>query len=216
MADNSPAIIYLIRHGETAWNVEEVFRGHTDVPLNARGLRQAQAAARALAGEPICAVYTSPLQRASTTAAAIAAGHGLEVRIEPRLIDLRFGEWEGKALSQVREGWPEVFAQWERNPELAQIPGGEGLADVRARAAAAVEDLACAHGGETIAVVTHRVLTKVLLCYVLGLDDSRFWQIRQDTACINRIERSPQRWVVASMNDTCHLRRARGRVARDF
>jgi broad specificity phosphatase PhoE len=193
-----------------------VFRGHADVALNARGVRQAQAAARLLAREPVLAVYSSPLQRAAMTAAAIAATRDLAVRIEPRLTDLHFGDWEGKTLSQVRGSWPEAFARWERNPELARIPGGEGLAGVRARAAAAIEDLAARHAGETIAVVTHRVLTKVLLCYVLGLDDSHFWQIRQDTACINRLERSPQRWVVASMNDTCHLRRARVSRARDF
>jgi len=216
MPNDAPATIHLIRHGQTAWNVEEVFRGRADVPLDERGHSQAQALARALASQPIAAVYSSPLQRAVLTAAPIAEIRGLEVAIDERLTDLNFGAWERKALSEVRRTWPDLSAQWERDPGAVTFPGGESLPVVRARAAAAIEELAGRHVGETVTIVSHRVVTKVLLCHVLGLDDSHFWRIRQDTACINRIERSAAGWVIVTMNDICHLRDSAGSGGRDF
>ena len=199
-------VLYLMRHGQTAWNVEEVFRGRADVPLDDTGHRQAQALALALTGESVAAVYASPLSRAALTAAPIAEAHDLKVEFDGRLTDLDFGAWEGKPLSEVRRAWPDLFAQWERAPGTVSFPGGESLPIVRARAAAAIEELAETHAGKTVAVVSHRVVTKVLICHVLGLDDSHFWQIRQDTACINRLERTGGKWVIVAMNDVCHLR----------
>jgi alpha-ribazole phosphatase len=216
MARSAPTVVYLIRHGQTAWNVEEVFRGRADVALDERGQSQAQALARALASEHISAVYSSPLKRAALTARPIAEVHGLEAQVDERLTDLNFGAWEGKTLSEVRRTSPDLFAQWERDPGAVTFPGGESLALVRARAAAAVEELIQRHCGETVAIVSHRVVTKVLLCHVLGLDDSHFWQIRQDTACINRLERTAREWVVITMNDVCHLRDAAATAGRDF
>jgi alpha-ribazole phosphatase len=213
---HAPTIIYLIRHGQTAWNVEEVFRGRTDVPLDQRGRDQARAAAAALADQPLSAVYSGPLQRAHATAIEIAAPHDLQVRIDERFTDLHFGDWEGKPLTEVRATWPDLFARWERDPGSVVIPRGESLPVVRERAGGALEELAAREAGETIAVVSHRVVTKVLICHILGLDNSRFWQIRQDTACVNRIEWSGAGWVLARMNDLCHLHDLRADRGRDF
>jgi broad specificity phosphatase PhoE len=138
------------------------------------------------------------------------------VRIDERLTDLDFGAWQGKSLSEVRQTWADLFACWERDPGAVVFPGGESLPVVRERAVAAIEGVASRHAGETVAVVSHRVVTKVLLCAALGLDDSHFWQIRQDTACINRIERSAQGWVVVRLNDLCHLRVVGAERVRDF
>ena len=209
-------VIHLIRHGQTAWNVGEVFRGRADVPLDDVGHRQAEAVARALAQQPLAAVYSSPLQRATATAQPIAASHDLGIAIDERLIDMDFGEWEGKALSEVPSIWPDLFARWERDPGSAEFPGGESLPIVRARAASALEEFASRHAGQTVAVVSHRVIIKVLICYVLGLDDSHFWQIRQDTACTNRVERTRDAWVLTGMNDICHLRDLDSGRLRDF
>jgi alpha-ribazole phosphatase len=215
MPDDTTAI-YLIRHGQTAWNVGEVFRGRADVPLDDLGHRQARAVAQFLTEEPVAAVYSSPLQRATATAHPIAASHGLEVIVDERLTDMDFGAWEGKALSDVPHVWPDLFAKWERKPQEVTFPGGESLPAVRARSAAALEECASRHIGQSVAIVSHRVITKVLICYVLGLDDSHFWQIRQDTACANRVERTPEIWIVTSINDTCYLRDLEGRRLRDF
>jgi alpha-ribazole phosphatase len=227
MPADRATVLYLIRHGETAWNVEEVFRGRADVPLDERGQAQAQAIARALADEPIAAVYTSPLRRAVATAQPVAEARGLDARVDERLIDVNVGAWEGKPLGEVRRTWPELYARWEKKPTAMVFPDGESLAAVRERAARAIAEAASRHPGQAVAIVSHRVVVKVALCAVLGLDDSHFWQIRQDTGCINRIEIPAgkeastggvdfRQWVITSLNDLCHLRDLRHKQARDF
>lgn len=211
-----PTTLLVLRHGETPWNREEVFRGHADVPLNERGRAQARALAAALAAEPLAAVYASPLQRALQTAQPVAAACGLEVQVDQRLTDLDFGEWEGVPLREAPQRWPELFARWEREPGTVVFPGGEGLPVVRERAMAAIAEIAARHRGETVAAVSHRVVTKVALLAMLGLDESHFWRIRQDNGCLNRVERGDDGWVVVTLNDRCHLRGLAADGARDF
>ena len=95
--------IILIRHGETEWNVEEVFRGRIDIELNQNGIKQAKLLAEYLSKRKIDAIYSSPLQRAVKTAEIIAGYHKLNVGIAPGLIDFDFGEWQGLSLQEVRD-----------------------------------------------------------------------------------------------------------------
>ncbi len=189
-ADIPQTKIVLIRHGQTAWNKEEIFRGRADVPLDEVGLRQAQALAEALRAEPISGVFTSPLSRALQTAT---------------VIDIDFGAWEGLAHDAVRERFPELYATWQAQPEEVTFPAGESLDAVCQRAAAALAELVQQHPGEAIALVAHRVVNKVLICHILGLPNSHFWQIRQDTAAINQFHIARGSYIVDCLNDTCHL-----------
>lgn len=198
--------IILIRHGETQWNREETFRGQADVPLNEKGLQQAESVAQATKQWKLAAVYSSPLSRAIETAKAVARLHGLEVQVEPRFIDLNYGEWEGLTVQQVEARYPDLYAQWQKHPEQVSAPKGEGLAQVRARAVPALEVIVSQHPDQTVAVVAHRVVNKVLLCAILGLDDSHFWQIRQDTCALNIFHATPDGYVLRLLNDQCHLR----------
>ena len=139
-----------MRHGQTAWNVGEVFRGRADIELNETGRRQAQLLGEFLSVPAIEAVYSSPLKRALDTARSVAARHNLEVRISGGLNDMNFGEWEGVQAEVVKQRYPEVYAAWSQSPERARIPGGERLAEVKERAVAAVNDAvleALGHGG---------------------------------------------------------------------
>jgi len=197
--------IVLIRHGQTAWNKEEIFRGRADVPLDEVGLRQAQALADALRTEPISGVFTSPLTRAVQTATAVAESHGLVPVLVPGFTDIDFGAWEGLAHEVVRERFPELYATWQAQPEDVTFPGGENLDAVCQRASAALTELVQQSPGQTIALVAHRVVNKVLICHILGLPNSHFWQIRQDTAAINRFHITRSSYIVDCLNDTCHL-----------
>jgi len=198
--------IVLIRHGQTAWNKEEIFRGQADVPLDEVGLRQAQALADALRAEPISGIYTSPLSRAVQTAAAVAESRGLVPVPVHGFTDIDFGAWEGLAHDAVRERFPELYATWQAQPEDVTFPGGENLDAVCQRAGAALAELVQQGAGQTIALVAHRVVNKVLICHILGLPNSHFWQIRQDTAAINRFSVTSSSYIVDCLNDTCHLR----------
>jgi broad specificity phosphatase PhoE len=208
------AEVVVIRHGETAWNRDEVFRGRADVPLSERGRQQAQRLAGALAGRPIEAVYSSPLSRARETAAPVAEAVGLEVVQDERLVDMSFGEWEGVPRAEVEERWPELYGTWTREPEQFRAPGGESLAEVLARVRPAVDEIAARH--EVAALVSHRVVCKVLLCEALGSGAAGFWRVRVDTASVSVLERGERGWAVTRVNDTHHLRGLGEGDRRDF
>ena len=107
------AQILLARHGETDWNRNGRVQGHTDIPLNATGIAQAQALAERLAGEPLAAVFASDLERARVTAAAVAARHELPVSIDPDLREKNFGSWEGLTDGEIAERFPAaVRGRW--------------------------------------------------------------------------------------------------------
>jgi len=197
--------VILVRHGQTEWNRQERFRGRMDLPLNETGLHQAQAVARRVAGWPISAFYTSPLQRSLHTAKVIAQAFGREPKSLPGLIDIDYGEWQGLSPQEVAERYPELYATWLSRPHLVTLPGGESLEIVQGRAFSALLQLCQEHPQETILVVGHQVVNRVLLSAALGLEVSAFWRIRQDTGCINRLRYDGRSFEMLLLNDTCHL-----------
>jgi len=197
----------LVRHGETEWNRVERFRGRADVPLNEKGLSQAELTGRRVAAEwrPM-AVYSSPLSRAVKTAEAIAWHFDLKLETHPGLIDIDYGQWQGLTPDEARKQWPEVVNAWYNAPHTACIPGGETLAALRSRAMRTVHELASLHEGQTILLMGHTVINRIILLGVLGLGNDRFWRLRQDTCAINVFEVEGGVFTLVSLNDTCHLR----------
>ncbi len=197
--------IILARHGETEWNVEEVFRGRIDIELNQTGVKQAELLAEYLGGLKVAAVYSSPLKRALKTAEVIARRHKLEVETSPGLIDCDFGKWQGLHLPEVKRRYKKLYAQWANNPQLVKIPDGESLDEVRDRALAVVDEAVAKHEG-IIVLVSHRVVNKVLICALLGLDNSHFWNIRQDNCGTTTFAHENGRFTLTKHNDTSYLR----------
>jgi probable phosphoglycerate mutase len=197
----------LVRHGQTEWNRIERFRGRADVPLNETGLAQAEATGRRVAAEwqPV-ALYSSPLSRSVKTAEAIARHFSLEVQIRPGMADIDYGEWQGLSPEEVSARWPQEIDAWYKRPHLACIPGGETLDDLRVRGMVTVNELVACHDGQTIVLVGHTVINRVILLSVMGLGNDRFWRLRQDTCAINVFEAEGGDYTVVSLNDTCHLR----------
>jgi broad specificity phosphatase PhoE len=209
--------IYLIRHGQTAWNKEEVFRGRTDIPLDETGLRQAELAGEYFRGMEIHGIYSSPLSRAWETAQKIAQFHNLEVQPLQGILDMSFGNWEGHSHQEIQKIDRETYRRWREEPHYVRLPGGESLDDVRLRAMAALEEVIRNHPGRTLILVSHRVVNKVLICGILGLDNSHFWQITQDTTAINLIQHRDGKYILSLMNETCHLKALREGMQRaDF
>lgn len=198
--------IILVRHGQTPWNRDKIFRGSKDIPLNEQGREEARLAGEALKNEKIHAIYTSPLSRSRDTALAIARHHGLEVKDHPGLSDLCYGDWEGLPLAEVKVKYAELYRQWETTPHMVRFPNGETLAELRGRAWAAVQEIVAAHPGQTVVLSAHRAVNKVLIAAFIGLDDSHFWRIGQDTTAINRFIWTGSTWQIMAINDTNHLR----------
>lgn len=200
--------IVLVRHGQTGWNSGagvERFRGRMDLPLDARGQAQARAVAEWLAGEPIAAVYSSPLQRAQQTAAPLAGDQGLPVQVHEGLIDIDYGRLQGLTHAEADSAFPESYRLWHSAPSRVRFPGGEALSDVQSRVQPLLAEMVARHPGRTVALVGHEMVNKVLACTLLGLDLDQIWRIRQDAAAINVFKSSQQGWHTLGLNDTCHL-----------
>ncbi len=199
--------IVLIRHGQTVWNREQRFRGQADVELDEFGHRQAKATGRYVAARwPVIAVYASPLQRTMRTAEAVARAQGLTAAPMAGLLDINFGEWQGQRGQDVAQHSPELFRAWEQAPHTVHLPGGERLDDVRSRVVAALDDVVARHRGQNVALVSHTVINRVLLCAVLGWGNDRFWRLRQETCAVNvfDVEKDGD-FTIGLINDTSHL-----------
>jgi len=207
--------LILVRHGETEWNVAEVFRGQIDIGLSETGVKQAELLAGHLSTSSIEAVYSSPLKRALKTAEAIAKPHKLKVKVEPDLIDLNFGRWQGLSHEEVKENYGELYTTWVTHPEKARMPDGETLDDVRKRVTRLVNGIIENHGGAVV-IVGHRVVNKVMLCALLGLDNSHFWKIRQDTCGISTFTCQSGQFILTKHNDTSFLKPVAGAPPGDF
>ena len=197
--------LILVRHGQTAWNKQPRFRGRADIELDETGLAQAAATAARIAQWPVSAVYSSPLKRAVATAQQIAEKFDLTVQKHDGLLDIYFGTWQGLTAQQAREDNGELLDMWLKSPQKVTFPQGESLAHVQVRVSGALDELTTRHGDETIVLVSHVVVLKVMLCYVLGLDNSHFWKIEQGTCAINIVKANGSDYVVSLINDTCHL-----------
>lgn len=199
--------IVLVRHGQTVWNKDVRFRGQTDVELDEFGFRQAKATGQYVAARwPVSAVYASRMSRAMQTAQAIASAQGLAAQPLAGLLDMNFGEWQGLSPAEVAQQYPDLYRAWLEAPHTVQFPGGESLAIVRERVLSGLDEVIARHPGETVALVSHNVVNRVLLCGVLGLGNDHYWQLHQDTCAINVFDVGENNTrTLILMNDTCHL-----------
>ena len=208
--------IYLVRHGQTAWNKAKIFRGRRDIPLDEQGRLEAACAARALRDVPFGRIYSSPLSRARETAETIADARGLAVIADEAFTDIDYGEWTEYWDIEARQKFGDQYRLWKESPHLVKFPGGESLDDVRRRAAPRLMELARQNPEGAIALVSHRVVLKLLLCEAKGLDNSHFWEVRLDTGAISVLEYGDGTLRVAVENDTRHLQGLTEHSSKDF
>jgi broad specificity phosphatase PhoE len=209
------AKLILARHGETVWNVEKIYRGRTDVNLDEVGIKQAELLGKYLSNWELEAVYSSPLRRALDMANIIDRYQKIGVHIAEGLIDFDYGEWQSLPEQEVKRLYPALHNEWHSNPHKVKMPGGESLEDVRRRAIKVVNDVFSKYQGSVV-LVAHRVVNKVLICSLLGLDNSYFWNIKQDVGGITIFNYEDGRFVLARHNDTSHLRELQKPVLDDF
>lgn len=200
--------LYLIRHGQTDWNRKKIFRGRADVPLNEHGRKEARALASHLKHVRPHACYSSPLSRAFETAETAIDRSSVGVQPDEGIIDIDYGKWQGLSDVEVSKKFAETYRQWHETPHRVRFPDGESLAMVKKRSLASLYRIRSNHPDDIVFVVAHRVVTKVVMCAVLGLSNAAFWKIQQDNCAYNIIKLSDIDPVVVLMNDTCHMRAA--------
>ncbi len=198
--------IYLVRHGETAWNAQLKFQGHADIALSAKGLVQAEKLSRRLAKCEIAAVYASDLIRAWEMARILARPHHLNVIPCIAFREINFGLWEGLTVEEIKKEYQELLRQWWRGPLETRVPQGETLNEVVNRVNKLVKEIIDKHATQQIIIVSHGGPIRAIVGAVLGMDLNQYWRLRLDNGCLTIIDfPAPDKGIVTLLNDCSHL-----------
>jgi len=197
--------LILIRHGETYWNEERRIQGgDSDIELNNTGLNQAKKLAAFLKNEPITAILSSPLQRATATAEVIASHHQLSVKVDQGLRELRVGELEGMSVSNLSTTFSQFLMQLWQGRGSTKLPNGESLAELQQRAWKAVESLLAQHKDGTPVVVSHYFVTLVIILKALNLPLDYFTKFKIDPGGVSMLEIEDYGPRLVVFNDTSY------------
>lgn len=198
--------VYIVRHGETEWNVEGRTQGTSDISLTDKGRIQALRLARRLRNMPITAIYCSDLKRAVETASIIGRELNVLWITTPLLREACFGEWEGHTIREIEDLFPGQLSRWYQDHDFC-APGGESLSCVRERIVKFIGQIKALEIGqdEGILVVSHALTCKVLIAELMGLPLTYIRRIRQDNAGLTVIKMLEEGSVLFSLNDVCHM-----------
>jgi alpha-ribazole phosphatase len=194
--------VWLIRHGEPADTVRGRCYGALDVGLSAGGRRQVEATAESLQTEPLAAIYTSPRLRTTESAHILASSHACGYREEPDLREIDFGDFEGLTYDEISVRYPALYRQWMESPTEVQFPNGESFASMRARVVRAFESILRSWEGQTVALVTHGGVIRILIAWALQMPDGCLFRLAQDYAARNLLTIVGGTPIVQSMNVT--------------
>ncbi len=207
--------ILLTRHGHVQGIKPERFRGREPLALTERGCAEAAALARRIAdGWRVRKIYTSPMDRCVDTGAAIAKACGVAAEICDDLNDIDYGAWQFKKFAYAKKDDPDLFAAWFATPQLVRFPGGESLQDAAARAANALRFVLARHARDTIVLVGHDSVNRVLLLQLLGLPLSAYHRLDQAPCCLNEIDTDGSNVCIVRVNETHHLDRLAAKTGR--
>ncbi|MBV8189607.1 MAG: histidine phosphatase family protein [Alphaproteobacteria bacterium] len=198
--------ILLTRHGHVEGIHPERFRGRAELALTKQGVSEAEALARRIAGtwRPVM-VYTSALQRCVVTGTIVANAAGIRTLPLDGLMDIDYGAWQMRTHEEVRRESPEAYRLWKSAPGRVRFPDGESLQDLVARAADVVRLVLERHPADTVVLVGHDSVNRVILMQVLDQPQSAYWRVAQSPCCLNEIDVDREGARVERINDTSHL-----------
>lgn len=197
--------IYIVRHGQTEWNLLGKTQGHGNSDLTPKGIEQAELLADSMTKYPIDYIYSSDLGRAYQTAEIIGNKLNIEVERTEALREMNFGTWEGRIIKDIIEEDPELYKMWRNEPHLAKIPQGETLSQIKERTDAFIKEINEKYDGKHIVLVTHSLCARIMLLSFLDSDVKNIYRINQANTALNIIELRDYGPVVMKMNDTTHI-----------
>lgn len=181
--------VIFVRHGQPDFPSNRIYCDDAEDPaLTEKGVGQAQEVADFLSNISVAAVYSSPLLRTRMTAEVIAKPLGLDVAIEPDIVERRFGVWEGLFFEEIAQRYPSEFLEWKKSQAAFSPEGGESAYDLLARVKPVVSNLVDRHKGQTIVVVAHVGPIRVLVADALNIPITHFRSLRVDPASIARVD----------------------------
>lgn len=196
---------YLIRHGETVWNKEKRYQGWTDIELSEKGKKQAELLGKRFQNLKINAVYSSPLKRAVKTAQPIADTANLPVIIDEHFKEINFGAWEGGTVEELTQQYGKEFSDFFESPFEYPFPGEGSFAHVAERSLKGFQLLLEKHKGQSVVIVSHGGLLRVLMIKLMGMDISFYrktWLNNTSITTIDMIDGNP---LLYTLNDSAHI-----------
>ena len=197
---------YIVRHGQTNWNILGKTQGHGNSDLTAKGIEQATELAESIVNYPIDYIYSSDLGRAVQTAQILGDKLNIKVEETEALREMGFGEWEGLLIDEIKTNYANVYTTWRNEPHLAQIPGGETLHLIKDRVDSFIQSLNEKYDDKHILLVTHSVTVRVMLLAFLNSGMENIYRIKQENTALNIVEYRDYGPVVIKMNDTSHIK----------
>ncbi|MFQ5443921.1 MAG: alpha-ribazole phosphatase [Nitrospinales bacterium] len=188
MPDQKGCRVYLLRHGETANSKYNCFNGHFDVELSPLGREQMRQAADVLKDKPVRCVYSSDLKRTVEGARIIAESHGLIPITYPELRELSVGKWEGLSVDEVNRRYPGELEERMKNISSFQVEGGESIQELQTRVLEKFQKIVTQHEEESIVVVAHGGVNRIILFHHLEIPLNNFFRMKQDFAAINILQ----------------------------
>jgi alpha-ribazole phosphatase len=188
--DSPPAAtrLYLVRHGRVADGHADRYHGNNDIGLSPEGERQLTELSLYLKSVPFTAVYATPLKRTQDGAARLCQGRELTPQVIPEFREIHFGIWEGLTFREISERHPEELSSRIQDIENFRIPEGESLLDVRNRVVPRLQRLVADHPGQSLALVAHAGVNRVILCDALSLPLENIFRLDQNYGCLNIID----------------------------
>jgi len=179
--------IWIIRHGEPEDVAQGRCYGRLDVGLSPQGRLQLERGADHLRGEPLAAIYASPRKRATESASILGSHHSCGIEILEGMCEIDFGDFEGLSYDEIAQRFPEIYRDWMERPAETQFPNGESFGHMRARVVKTAELLRGRHPSQTVALVTHGGVARIMLADALEISGANIFRIAQRYAAINRI-----------------------------
>lgn len=203
--------IYLVRHGQTEWNVQHRFQGHKDSPLTELGIQQAEWLGDALKEDTFDLIYSSTSNRAYHTADIIRGERDVPIIDCEEFKEINLGVWEGQTQEQIAKSYPQQLDHFWNHPELFSVQDSETFNEVRERAVNKLVDIIGSNPGASILLVTHTVVVKVLMAYFEGRSMDRLWDLPYiHPTCLSKIELTDEVPSIILHGDVSHYREEQG------
>ena len=199
--------LFLIRHGQTSWNVEGRYQGDHDIELNQVGIKQAKLAAKYLSRVKFANIYSSPLKRTLYTAEKIKGRRDLKIKVRDDLKEINFGKWEGLKFSEINEKYHGDYQNWLEDPYNNRPTDGENFKEITERTTAEIGRIVSENtDGSSVAVVAHGGVILSLLVYWLQIPLARWKSIIQRQGAINIVVIDKGYPYISAINYTGHLK----------
>lgn len=199
-------LIYLVRHGETNWNLNYKVQGKIDIPLNENGLNQANMLAQFFENKEIDAIYSSNLIRAYETAKIISLKVKKQIVTLPELQEINMGVWEGNLWDNIAIEYKDFIIKWENDKENIPIPEGESYGQVQKRVYKTFKNILAKHKqNDKIVIVSHGISIKVLIAKLMKISIQSVHNFYLDNASISIVEYNNE-FKIKCLNNTFHLK----------